>query len=298
MTLCLAWMRKGEISFASDSRLTDSNGQIATDIASKIFTINVTIYSEAKNIIRLNNRYGMCFTGSYLNGSIMADTMGELLSNLVMPDDQTIDAETIIKIGFEIYQDVSNHLMSIHGKNGLTTMWITGTCPKEKRNLIFKFSWQYSDDGQAILFTMEEALFDEQLIFIGDQAATEQAGQLKHKIDFSKGYFKDNYTEYHLLREIINNPEIPSVGGAMQTGHLLRGQFSTFGMVDYEIVAIPDTSLYIVKNIYTFRGIPLVRAIETINTLTINTRKLSMAPFTEVQQQLQAKVNNMNNPTK
>jgi len=75
MTLCIAWLRQGEISFASDSRLTDGDGHVITDIATKIYSIGVKITSRDRLRTYFSQQYGLCFTGSYLNGSLLADTI-------------------------------------------------------------------------------------------------------------------------------------------------------------------------------------------------------------------------------
>src|SRR5689334_20124544 len=147
MTLCLAWTRSGEISFASDSRLTNGYKQTITDIATKIFTINVNVISKEQNSLLLNLKYGMCFTGSYLNGSILADTIGELLSSLMIKQGDLLDASTIATIAFGIFQDVSNHLMQFNGKEGLSAMWFAGYCTTQQKHRIFKFSWRYAKYG-------------------------------------------------------------------------------------------------------------------------------------------------------
>jgi hypothetical protein len=289
MTLCIAWTRQGEISFASDSRLTDGYGHVITDIATKIFTIRVNITTKDRRTLLFNLNYGMCFTGSYLNGSILADTISELLSSLMMDREQKIGADVIAQIALEIYKDVSIHLMNKNGIGGLSEMWLAGFCPKESRNRLFKFSWAYGIGNVGIDFTMKEELLEDPIIFLGNSNATSFANQNKYKIDFSKGY-----TEYHLLQEIIDLRDIHTVGGAIQTGHLLNGNFSLFGMVDYEITNLSNSTLYFVKQVYTFRGIPLVRAIESVEGVSINTSKISMAPFTEKRQVLELEVKQMN----
>jgi len=290
MTLCIAWTRKGEISFASDSRLTDGVGNIVTDIATKIFTIHVRITNHDRRALLFQANYGLCFTGSYLNGSILADTISELLSSLRMNKDERIGAEVVAQIAFEIYKDVSAHLMSINGPRGLSEAWLAGCCPLKGVHRMFKFSWQYSGDNETIDFIMTEEAWEKgSIAFLGDSTAVSFAEEIKGKVDFAKGY-----TEYHLLKEVIENEDIQTVGGAIQTGHLLHGDFSLFGMVDYEIDTMPGTEFSFVKPVYTFRGIPLTRAIKSVNHVAIDTNKISMAPFSEKEQQMKQKANEMN----
>jgi hypothetical protein len=88
-------------------------------------------------------QYGLCFTGSYLNDSLLADTIREMISHLVLDDPHAIDAQTIARITFQIYQEVSRHLMAINRRSALTEMWLAGFCPASGRDRLFRFSWQY-----------------------------------------------------------------------------------------------------------------------------------------------------------
>lgn len=292
MTLCLAWKRGHSISFASDSRLSSADGSVTTDIATKIFKLNVKIYSVEKKELLYDLQYGLCFCGSYLNGSLLADTISEILSALEIKETDTIDAETIIQIAFEIFQDVSTHLMAIHGKYGLSNVIIGGQCPKSKEFKIFQFTWAYKADGTGIDFILKVENFEEPIIFIGDSNAVELAMQLKDKISYDKAPL---YTEYHLLRDIINNPDVKGVGGEIQTGHFVNGNFKTFGMVDYEIFPLPgNDNLHWVKGVYTFRGIPISRALDNLKNVTVRTGKVFMAPFIDKEKELQEQAKKMN----
>lgn len=292
MTLCLAWKRGHSISFASDSRLTSGDGTITTDIATKIFKLNVKVYNSEKKELIHDLQYGLCFCGSYLNGSIIADTISEILSALEIKEGERIDAETIIQIAFEVYKDVSEHLMSIHNRNGLASVIIGGQCPRENEFKIFQFSWAYKEDGSGIEFIMNRESFENPILFIGDTNAVEIAMKLKDQIRYDKAPI---YTEYHLLRDVIENPEIQGVGGAIQTGHFVNGNFKTFGMVDYELFQLPgDDKLHWVRGIYTFRGIPISRALDNIKGVTIRTGKIFMAPFTDKEKVLEAEARKLN----
>jgi hypothetical protein len=142
MTLCLAWKRNNEISFASDSRLSNENGETVSDIATKIFKIRVRINSKEskKELIDLN--YGLRFCGSYLNGSILADTISEILSSMEISKKDPITINSIVSIAFSIYKDVSTHLMSIHKSGGLSKVLFGGFCPESNSFRIFTFSWK------------------------------------------------------------------------------------------------------------------------------------------------------------
>ncbi|MDO6435749.1 hypothetical protein Q4E93_34360 [Flavitalea sp. BT771] len=289
MTLCLAWGRNGEISLASDSRLTDPQGNVSTDIATKIFTIGVKIFASNRRQVLFNHSYGMCFAGSYVNGSIVADTMSELLSSLVFTDNGPVDADTIAQIAYGIYQDVCKHLMEINRHRGLSDIWLAGHCPQTGRNRLFKFSWELNEQKDGIHFHYVEEDIGNQLLFLGDQVAIARAMELSQQIKFERGIFTSGYTEYHLLQNIIEDNKIPTVGGSMQTGHILGNSFKQFGMVDYELWDIPNTNAKWVRDVATFRGIPLARGIESVNAIRVDTSMICMAPFTEKKAALEQK---------
>jgi hypothetical protein len=88
-------------------------------------------------------KYGLCLTGSYLNDSLPADTIREMISHLVLDDPHPIDDQTIARITFQIYQEVSRHLTAINRQSALTEMWLAGFCPASGRDRLFRFSWHY-----------------------------------------------------------------------------------------------------------------------------------------------------------
>lgn len=291
MTLCLAWKRGDSFSFASDSRLSGAYG-INSDMATKIYRLQVRITDKKSKEIIHDLSWGMCFCGSYLNGSVVANIINEFLSSLQIDNEKPIDGKAIINVAFEIFKEISNHLIGLHGKGGFSRIMIGGKCPASGEVSIYHFNWKYVDHGEGIEFTLTQEAFEPSFIAIGDGNATERAKELSKKIKY---YGAPLYTEYHLLRDIIDDEKIEGVGGPIQTGHFVNGVFRLYGMVDYEIKALgkEERPVWVVPN-FTYLGIPFNSALKADERFRIDTSKISMAPFTDKEKQLVVQAKEMN----
>jgi hypothetical protein len=157
---------------------------------------------------------------------------------------------------------------------------------------IYHFNWKYAKYGEGVEFTIEPETFDPSFIAIGDSDATKLADHLSEKISYEKG---PQYTEYHLLQDIIDDTDIRGVGGAIQTGHFINGIFRLFGMVDYEIRPVTSGSETMwVHPIYTFMGMPINTALNADDRFKIDTSRVFMAPFTAKQKELEKEAKRMN----
>lgn len=293
MTLCLAWKNGKNISLMSDSRLSSINGTI-TDNANKVFTIKVSVYKKTSSDSQLifESAYGMCFAGSYLNGSNLADTISELTSNISLYNNETINFERISEIAFILYEYISRHLMEINREGAISAVLFTGYCPELKENKISKF-FSKLGENRTIQFYREEAkIEDHKFIYVGDNKAIELAENLKHKIKYP-------YTEFHLLDEIIKDVNIPSVGGCIQYGCIVADKFRTYGIVDHELF-IPQnntenyTEYYRVSDKFNFRSIPFNWEDSKLSKLKISLGKVFMAPFIDRKNLAQEEANKQN----
>ena len=161
MTLCLAWKINDEIYFASDSRLT-SGDSIITDEANKIFKVKVEIYGprpgHTPNAIEpliYQTTFGLCFAGSYINGSVLADTLEDVLSNIQATPYSDISIDNLSEIAFAVYRIVTNELMYRHRMDGLSEVLIGGYCPKDKKFRLYRFSPKF-EPGELIDFQKED----------------------------------------------------------------------------------------------------------------------------------------------
>lgn len=293
MTLCLAWKNGKNISLMSDSRLSGPNGTI-TDNANKVFTIKVAVYKKTKSESQIffESNYGMCFAGSYLNGSNLADTISELTSNISLYNEETINFERISEIAFILYEYISRHLMEINREAGISEVLFIGYCPELKENKISKF-FSKLDENRVVQFYRETIeIEDNKFIYLGDRNAIELAENLKQKIKYP-------YTEFHLLDEIIKDVNIPSVGGCIQYGSIVANKFRTYGIVDHELF-IPQnntetyTEYYRVTDKFNFRSIPFNWEDSKLSKLRISLGKVFMAPFFDRKYLAQEEANKQN----
>lgn len=290
MTLCLAWKNKNNLSLMSDSRLTNPDGITLTNNANKVFSINIKVYKNSELIF--NSSYGMCFAGSYLNGSNLANTISELTSKIDNPNNEIINFNKISEIAFILYEYISKHLTEINRERGISEVFFTGVCPKTNEINLSKFYSKIGEEGALIFCRENIELKDNQLVYLGDTIAIEKAKELETKI-------KHPYTEFHLLDEIIKNEDIPTVGGCIQYGCIVADKFRTYGIVDYELY-IPQNETetnkeyYRVQEKFNFRSIPFNWEDSNFSKLKIHLGKVFIAPFIDRKKILQEKSNTQN----
>jgi len=293
MTLCLAWKKNTNLSFMSDSRLSGGGG-IITDNANKIFTIKINVIREPKkeNALVFDSAYGLCFAGSYLNGSNLADTISELTSNINIYNDETINFDKISEIAFILYEYISKHLMEINGKRALSEVFFAGYCPESEQNKLSKFYSIIGEDNK-IKFEFENIeLQENEFAYLGDSNAKQFAKQLETKI-------KRPYTEFHLLDEVIKEKTLTTVGGCIQYGCIVKNRFRTYGIVDYELYKPQNETdtykeYYRVKEKFNFRSIPFNWEDSKLNKLKLRLGKVFMAPFADRKRKLQDESKNKN----
>ncbi|PZF71575.1 hypothetical protein [Taibaiella soli] len=279
MTLCLAWRNGNAAYLASDSRLTDAEKKVTSDEATKIFKIGVEVYAptphddpyqEPQLLHRTN--YGLCFAGSYLNGSILADTIGEVLSNIqAVPDQSDISIENLSNIAFGVYEQVSRPLMSIHNECGLSSVFFGGYCLETEVFRLYKFYALQDAPGQPVYFKKDEMALTNTPIYLGDSNAIIKAEELI-------ALKKPGYTHFHLLREIIKDGEIATVGGKMQFGEFKWNTFKTNGIVEYSLEP-NESGIKQVIGHFNYRGLSLDLNDKALRSGHINIMKTFFDPF-------------------
>lgn len=278
MTLCMAWKQGKEIYFASDSRLTNNELHVIADDCNKVFKIDVQAIGTNDEhgtppSILFHTTFGMCFSGSYLNGSNLSDTISEFLSNMQgAPEISDFSAENISNIAFEIYKQVSKQFMAIHGRNGLARVFFGGYCPETQAFKLYKFNFDPPQAEQELQFNKEEIeLGNYDPVFIGDESAINKAIELQQKIG-------NNYSYFHLIREIIKDTTILTVGGNIQVGKFTDGEFRTVGVAHYTS-ELNEYDMETVQDTYNFRGININMGANKIRQGQINFTIPLMNPF-------------------
>lgn len=226
MTLCLAWKDRDNIHFSSDSRISSSRDQYL-DIAIKIFSIPVKIYSPMDSTTQVqtldyNHTIGMCFAGNTMNAYIIKETIYEVLQHLqYIPGVNTISMNglaNVIKIFYEHYLSI---ICSILGIGGIASFFLAGYCPSERRIKVYKYTSESS--VAPFIARMEYVLEEEGIEYLGDGERYAR-DIIRLNADISK---------FSLIKEVINDNNVPSVGGNIQYGTFEGDNFYIKGVQDY-----------------------------------------------------------------
>lgn len=236
MTLCLAWKMGEEVVFASDSRLKNSE-ITASNSATKIFSIDVRIIGASNNedknqseSLLYQSKFGMCFTGSYINGNLLADTISEVLNNVLgSPEISDFSMKNLTDIAFDIYKEISIRQIEIHKKEGASEVLIGGYCPVSCEFQLYRFFPSTFDNIQGFSFCNETIDINLNPYLIGDREAKEKAELLLLREKENK-----KYTPFHLLRDVINDSTISTVRGNIQAGLFSNQGFKTCDIAEYE----------------------------------------------------------------
>ncbi|MEI7979703.1 MAG: hypothetical protein WCI53_12720 [Bacteroidota bacterium] len=257
--------------------MTDTDKNVTSDDSPKFFKISVEIYPASNEIQEeeehpyIQTSFGLCFTGSYLNGSILADTIEEVLSNIQATPLSDISIDNLSDIAFAVYKQVSRQLMQIHNEKGLTTVLLGGFCPFTTEFKLYKFAPKPIIPGQLVDFTKSEIILVNDIVFIGDSAAEIKARQLLNNSS-------NQFTPFHILRDIIKDATFKTVGGNIQAGLFKANKFKTFGIIEYEVVEDENGQKQINQS-FKFRNLSLNLDDNELRKGDLNILKTFFNPF-------------------
>ncbi|TRU41494.1 MAG: hypothetical protein EWV91_21450 [Microcystis aeruginosa Ma_QC_Ca_00000000_S207] len=288
MTLCIAWRQNECIYFASDSRLTNPDKTTITNYATKIFKIHVAAVGPGPEVAPIfSTDFGLCFTGSYLNGSLIADTISEVLSNLQVIPHSDYSIDNLAEIAFVVYKNVSIQLMELNREKGLAKAYLGGFCPFTNVFKLFEFAPISLPTNSKITFTKTEININQNPALLGDFDAQNATNNLSKNLS-------NTYSYFHILRDIINNPDIPTVGGQIQVGVFEENTVRTSGIAEYELKQ-DDYGFHSVNSKLTFRGIDFGFIDNELRVGNINIIKTFFNPFESERMQLFDQANELNN---
>jgi len=229
MTLCVAWRnQKDEVHFASDSRYTLATNSYA-DVGIKVLSLPLTILNPADgNDAGTRSAYftselGMCFAGSAINSLAVKDSIVEALKSLqFIPGHTDTSMAGIANFIFTAYRIISKQVCATAlGENGRANILVGGMCHASGRVRVF----QLSTDMQN-RHSVEEVLVLPGHVFVGsgEQAARENL------IDEETG----DLSYLCALKGVIDDPQVPSVGGHIQYGRFNASRFVVYGIVGFD----------------------------------------------------------------
>jgi len=277
MTLVLAWKSSRSISIISDSRLSNDHG-IVTDQATKIFRIQVNLktpYGAGYKKFPPKN-YCLCFTGSYLNGSLLVNTIEALFNDITFFNkDSEYTFDHLSKIAFSIYKHISKQLSAIHREKGLSEVLFGGECYKTHVVKFSKFK-RIKTENNKLVFENQSVNLDENPTSLGNSEAIKKFKELYQENKSSSENTK-------ILKRIIDDIEIKTVGGEIQMGHFKDGNFEYCTIMEYfqkkdnhEFQSIPKTYLFSKKvpieldAKIKFRGIDLAELMKEFQPERVN----------------------------
>lgn len=226
MTLCIAWKYLNKIHFASDTRITFGRDRY-TDIGIKIFSIPVKIFSETnketgQSSLDYDHTIGMCIAGSLYNAYIVKESVYEVLQHLQYITHFTnISMDGISKVIFKFYEHISSKLILNVGRDAIAELFLGGYCSFENKIKIYKYAFNPADS----IFSCEEILSNDGIELLG-------SGSVKANEILADN---QNINRFKLLKEVINDTNVSSVGGNIQYGTFKKNDFLVKGVQDYEL---------------------------------------------------------------
>lgn len=289
MTLCLAWKIGNQPYFISDSRLTNTDKSIITDDASKVFSIPVRIFGTNSEVERNaplpllhQTNYGLCFAGSYLNGSLISDTIGEILSSIQITSHSDFSIDNLSNLAFEVYKQVSQQLTLVNRERGISEVLFGGNCLLNGDFKAYTFKAVFSDLTGMIEYQKNEIELQSTPVLLGDSDAKKHAESLFSTLN-------DKFTPFHLLQDIVKGSNFKTVGGGIQTGIFSPNNFKTYGIIHYN-EEVNEFDQPEVKDEFRFRNLTLNFDNETFRSGYINIVKDFINPFEDERNEMFKKI--------
>lgn len=224
MTLCISKInKKGNVEFWTDSRLNYSNNT-TIDMGIKVISYPVTIYNILdKTSPDYNQNWGMCFAGGGQTVYYIKDFITENLKNLeYSPDFFDISADIISNFISKIYQIACQKFIDkLTAQEGGCVLLTTGYCPIKRQFITYKYIIKIPIDYDNI--EIEKIELKDDIDFIG-------SGTLKAKELYEQGLTNP----YQIMKKIIDENLVHSVGGQIQFGETVNMDFKIKGVIKTE----------------------------------------------------------------
>lgn len=248
MTLVIAHRLNNHISLSSDSRISfGTAGHI--DYGIKVFSVPVKIYSPTSsetNITNLDYDYklGLAVVGSAINAYTVKESVYEILQHLqYLPGYTDLSMEGIAGLVFKVFKKTTLDLGDIIQANGICELILAGYCPIQNKVRIYKFSCDTST--YPIRPFHEEILIANGIEFFGSGKTEANNIHTQNR----------NHSPLHIIRQVINDGKVATVGGGLQYGEFVKNNFTIYGVENYELNDDGTFKEYL----YTLRGINLYK---------------------------------------
>lgn len=248
MTLVIAHRLNNHISLSSDSRISfDRAGHI--DYGIKIFSVPIKIYSPTSSETNMTNldynyKLGLGVVGSAINAYTVKESVYEILQNLqYIPGYTVLSMDGIAGLVFKVFNKTTLDLGGIIQNGGICELVLSGYCPIKNIIRVFKFSCDTST--YPIRPFHKEILMNNGMEFFG-------SGNNEAELIF-KG--NTSLSPLHIIRQVIKEGKVNSVGGGLQYGDFVINNFTIYGVEDYELNVDGSFKEYL----YTLRGINIYK---------------------------------------
>jgi hypothetical protein len=271
MTLCIAWKINNSIHFASDSRAKLTNNS-HFDHCIKVVSVPIKILGpigigDSQPDILYEQNIGMCYAGSFMNAYTLKEIMAQTLSKLQsIPGITDVSMEQLCRLISKFYEFISKKVSYALFEKGLAKFFLTGYCPKDKRIKAFKFEVNVDEDNNELTASFEEILRNNNEIeFIGSGSG----GARRRYKNIT------NTNPLSILRDIIKDANINSVGGSIQYGKIDAIDFKVYGIQDYSV----DENRKEIEISYNINGVEILDNPFTIKWDEFHLMQTYITPF-------------------
>lgn len=272
MTLCLAWKTDNKISFASDSRAKVGSNNFDNCVKVSPIPITLKIISEDKSE-DLSYNCGIAIAGSTLTAFSLISNICQVLRRMsILKDFGDFSMDHVCNIIQQYFHKLSIEAAKILFDKGQVAFFFCGYCYSTKKVRCFKFSPKF--DGNKFDYSYEEILKgNTDIEFIGSG-----------KSDAEK-YQKSEIRPLYILRKVINDDNVDTVGGPIQYGRTNDLFFNTLGIIDYQINE-KDMTYY---PQYYFNGFELIDDVRMLKADSFHIDMQYEDPFKDLVNELNKK---------
>ena len=267
MTLCAAFVDGETIWFASDSRLTLPTGA-TFDFCSKVVRVPVKLLgsgyegSPPQPIHEFN--IGLALVGNFTAAYSVRELLIELLPQLqVIPELRRASFDIVIEVIRALFESVSRSICETLAEKGIAQLLVGGHCPLQKRVRTFHLTIDSSTFPISV-HTNEFAPTARGLFLGSGREAAEKIVSAQPDVSV-----------FHVIKRVIDDPDVPSVGGAIQLGFFRSTEFIVAGIYDYVIDEKERTVT--VRRLH--RGIDLREFVRRLGAEDLNVAFTAAQPF-------------------
>lgn len=267
MSLCIAWRWNETVCLATDSRIS-IDAVHPTDCGIKVLQVPVRVISPidastGRFDTIFESVYGLCFAGRFVTAYLVKESISELLFHLQFVGvRENLSFHKICEVVFACFSRVMDQLIDLDAD-----FILAGCCPSDGRSLAVKF---FRDQNGDLKWSeiLSKRPFSYEAIGAGADGFCVLFDVLR------KTEEKVHFAAFDAMDRILSRNTIPSVGGAVQYGHVEFGrEFRLFGVFDY---SLSENEVQIHQ---TLRGMNLKELYEGKDSLDLHVHYDFVDPF-------------------